>query len=181
MRWIALGDSAYLDLACCHHPGSASYFGLSKWIDFGGRERLWERGCRLGQGIPRSCQSDRVVGFSRQISWDRLSCDRYHYDAICNNPAGVLGLKQLHSFCTTYPVLARRIVTESGSSQTLQISEPWYPFALVGIHVTRTILETLSAGLLQRNLIMKAHGNLVESVGRTCQDIFGNTGQTPVL
>ena len=86
---------------------------------------------------------------------------------------GILGLKQLHSFCTTYPVLARRIVAESGSSQSLQISEPWYPFALVGIHVTRTILETLTAGLLQEDIIMKAHGNLVQSVDRTCQDIYG--------
>jgi hypothetical protein len=85
----------------------------------------------------------------------------------------VLGLKQFHSFCTTFPVLARRIVAESGSSQNLQISDPWYPFALVGIHVTRSVLETLSSGLLQRNLIMKAQGNLVESVGRVCQNLYG--------
>jgi hypothetical protein len=86
---------------------------------------------------------------------------------------GVLGLGQLHSFCITYPELAQRLVHESGSSQSLQISDPWYPFALMGIHITRTILETLSAGLLQQRIIMKARGDVVESVARTCQDLYG--------
>ena len=79
----------------------------------------------------------------------------------------------MHSFCTTYPGLAQRLVYESGSSQPLQISDPWYPFALMGIHITRTILETLSAGLLQQSIIMKVKGDVIESVARTCQDLYG--------
>jgi hypothetical protein len=86
--------------------------------------------------------------------------------------SGLLGLKQLHSFCTTYPVLANKLVTESGSSQALQISEPWYPFALVGIHITRSILQDLSAGLIQRQIIMKVNGDIVLSVARVCQDMY---------
>ena len=43
----------------------------------------------------------------------------------------------------------------------------------MGIHVTRTILETLSAGLLQKTIIMKVKGDVIESVARTCQDLFG--------
>ena len=86
---------------------------------------------------------------------------------------GVLGLRQLHSFCITYPGLAQRLVHESGSSQSLQISDPWYPFALMGIHITKTILETMSAGLLQQRIIIKARGEAVESVARTCQDLYG--------
>lgn len=65
------------------------------------------------------------------------------------------------------------MIIESGSSHSLQIDEPWYPFALMGIHITRTILETLSAGLLQKTIIMKIRGNIVESVARTCQDLYG--------
>lgn len=87
-------------------------------------------------------------------------------------PAGLLGLKQLHSFCTTYPVLANKIVAESGSNQSLQITEPWYPFALVGIHITRSILQDLSAGLLQRKIILKCKGDVVTSVARICQDLY---------
>src|ERR1700737_5438938 len=88
---------------------------------------------------------------------------------------GLLGLKQLHSFCTTYPDLAQRLVKESGSSQSLQITEPWYPFALVGIHITRTILDNLSFGLLQRDIIMKVQDHVFESVMRICQDIYGTS------
>jgi len=85
---------------------------------------------------------------------------------------GLLGLKQLHSFCTTYPVLAQRLVKESGSSQSLQIAEPWYPFALVGIHITRTILDNLCSNQIQQEIILKVHGNVIESVARICQDLY---------
>jgi len=87
--------------------------------------------------------------------------------------AGVLGLTQLHSFCTTYPVLAQRIIHESGSSAPLDITEPWYPFALLGIHMTNAILNTLSSGFLQETIIMKIQGNAFNSVSRFCQDLYG--------
>ena len=80
---------------------------------------------------------------------------------------------QLHSFCITYPVLAQRFANESGSARPMDISEPWYPFALLGIHITRAILETLEAGLLQQTIIMKVRGELIQSVARTCQEIYG--------
>jgi hypothetical protein len=95
----------------------------------------------------------------------------FHFGTLPLTP-GLLGLKQFHSFCTTYPVLAYKIVSESGSNQSLQITEPWYPFALVGIHITRTILQDLSTGLLQRKIIMKCNGDVVTSVGRICQDLY---------
>jgi len=85
----------------------------------------------------------------------------------------LLGLKHLHSFCVTYPVLAQKLVNESGSSQSLQITDPWYPFALVGIHLTQTIIKSLMAGLLQKNLIMKLNGDVIASVTSTCQDLYG--------
>jgi len=72
-------------------------------------------------------------------------------------------------------------VDESGSNKTLQISEPWYPFALMGIHVTRAILETLTAGLLQRNIIMKVNGNVIESVSRICQNLYGFVERSSTL
>ena len=80
---------------------------------------------------------------------------------------------QLHSFCITYPGLAHRLANESGSSRPMDISEPWYPFALLGIHITRAIIETLTAGLLQQAIIMKARGEVIQSVAQVCQDIYG--------
>jgi hypothetical protein len=57
----------------------------------------------------------------------------------------------------------------------MDISEPWYPFALLGIHITRAILETLAAGLLQQTIIMKKRGEGIQSVALICQDIYGST------
>jgi ELMO/CED-12 family len=91
-----------------------------------------------------------------------------------------LGLTQLHSFCTIYPVLAQRIVQESGSSSPLDITEPWYPFALMGIHLTDAILKTLASGLLQETIIMKLQGNAYKSISRICQDLFGIRSESSI-
>lgn len=96
-------------------------------------------------------------------SFDRLTKGK-HWGLIgfqgedpCTDFRGVgeLGLHHLNYFCSHHPLYARRMISESGTQGVGVSSEeqPWYPFALCGIHVTKFLCDLLQNGILERNLI----------------------------
>lgn len=68
--------------------------------------------------------------------------------------SGALGLRHLYHFCSQHPLYAQRMLAESGSLlDSPSGEEPWYPFALCSIHVTRYVCQLLENGTLERNLL----------------------------
>lgn len=51
---------------------------------------------------------------------------------------GLFGLVQLHGLSTRQTALARRILAESATQQSVDI---WYPFALASIHISHLLLQ----------------------------------------
>lgn len=67
---------------------------------------------------------------------------------------GELGLHQLDYFCDHHPLYAQRMIRESGTLLTHpDVEQPWYPFALCGIHTTKFVSTMLERGQLQRHLL----------------------------
>lgn len=112
----------------------------------------WQLHSNRFKAIAKSLQlvPEKTVTVERGKHWQRLGFQGEDPSSDFRG-TGLLGLLQLESFCDRHPLYARRIIVESGTTAEMpDLEQPWYSFALAGIHCTRLLTMLLEENLLHR-------------------------------